>query len=126
MKFPQRSTLVFSIAALSAGCTASEKEPETQVNSTAEVASSETVTHNYRCESGEAISAQYVTTDSAIVQYKGKTYRMQIAISGSGARYVDNELEWWTKGSGAGSEGTLFHHLADGTSGDRIESCTES
>jgi membrane-bound inhibitor of C-type lysozyme len=81
--------------------------------------------HNYRCESGEAIAATYPSTDSATVQYKGGNYNMHIAVSGSGARYVGGELEWWTKGAGPGSEGALFHHMADGTSGERIELCTE-
>ncbi len=82
--------------------------------------------HTYRCESGETIAATYPTADSASVRYKGSTYTMQVAVSASGARYVGGELEWWTKGSGRGSEGTLFRHLADGTSGDIIESCTAS
>ncbi|MGV8923351.1 MAG: MliC family protein, partial [Thermomonas sp.] len=43
--------------------------------------------------------------------------------SGSGARYVGSDLEWWTKGSGSGSEGTLLRHQADGTSGEIVESC---
>ena len=58
--------------------------------------------HNYQCESGETILATYRSTDSA---------RVQIAVSGSGARYVGGGLEWWTKGSGAESEGTLFRHM---------------
>lgn len=82
--------------------------------------------HNYQCESGQTIIASYPTTDSATVQYKGTSYTMQIAVSGSGSRYVGGDLEWWTKGSGAGSEGSLSHHLADGTTGDGIEFCTES
>ncbi|WP_132998612.1 MliC family protein [Luteimonas arsenica] len=68
----------------------------------------------------------YPSTDSATVQYKGSSYSMQIAVSASGARYVGNDLEWWTKGSGAGSDGTLFRHNADGTSGDLIEQCIQS
>lgn len=80
---------------------------------------------NYRCESGEKIAATYPSTDSATVQYKGRNYTMQIAVSGSGARYVDGELEWWTKGSGPGSAGTLSRHMPYGTSGESIELCTE-
>lgn len=72
----------------------------------------------YRCESGETITAT--------IQYRGQSHEMQIAVSGSGARYVGEDLEWWTKGSGAGAAGTLFRHLADGTSGEIIESCAES
>ena len=81
--------------------------------------------HNYQCESGETIAATYPSTDSATVQYKGSNYNMEIAISVSGSRYVGGELEWWTKGSGPGSEGTLLRHMADGTSGEIIELCTE-
>ena len=80
--------------------------------------------HNYRCDSGETIAATYASTDSATVEYKGSKHEMEIAVSGSGARYVGNDLEWWTKGSGAGSEGTLFRHMADGTSGEIVETCT--
>ena len=80
---------------------------------------------NYRCESGETIAATYPSTEVATVNYKGSHYKMQIAVSGSGARYVGSELEWWTKGSGPESEGTLFRHRADGTSGEIVESCKQ-
>ena len=79
--------------------------------------------HSYRCESGQAVAAAYPSTDAATVQYQGSRYAMQIAVSGSGARYVGGGLEWWTKGSGPGSEGTLFRHQADGTSGEILERC---
>ena len=79
---------------------------------------------NYRCESGETVVVSYPDTDSATIQYRAATYDLQIAVSGSGARYVGGQLEWWTKGAGAGSEGTLFRHQADGTTGDRLELCT--
>lgn len=82
--------------------------------------------HNYRCESSQMIAASYPSTDLATVLYKGKNYSMKIAVSGSGARYVGGDLEWWTKGSGAGSEGTLFRHKADGSSGPIIEICKQS
>lgn len=79
--------------------------------------------YHYRCNSGETIAATYPTTDSASVEYKGSRYHMRIAVSGSGSRYVGSGLEWWTKGSGPGSEGTLFRHLVDGTTGQSIEFC---
>lgn len=117
------SLAISSILLLSA-CASS---PQEQEGATASAATSLTLSaHNYRCESGEVIIATYSSTESATVQYKGSTYSMQIAVSGSGARYVGGELEWWTKGSGTGSEGTLFRHNADGTSGDSVEVCTES
>lgn len=87
---------------------------------------SRSVMHTYRCESGQTVAAAYPTTDSATVEYKRSRYNMRIAVSASGARYVADSLEWWTKGSGPGSEGTVLRHLADGTSGQIVESCKES
>ena len=81
--------------------------------------------HTYQCESGQTIAAAYPSSDLATVQYKGSSHRMQIAVSGSGARYTGGNLEWWTKGSGAGSEGTLFRHNADDTSGEILERCKQ-
>lgn len=116
--------LAIATSLLVSACTSSSQDSkDTQ---TAVAAVSPSAVHNYRCASGETITATYPSTDSTTVQYKGSSYNMLIAVSASGARYVGGEMEWWTKGSGTGSEGTLFHHLADGTSGDIIESCTES
>ena len=79
--------------------------------------------HDYQCESGETITAAYSSTDTATVKYKARTYTMQIAISGSGARYVGEGFEWWTKSSGPGSEGLLLRHNADDTTGEILERC---
>ena len=117
------SLAISSILLLSA-CASSPQEQEGAKASAATPSTSSA--HKYRCESGEAIAAAYPSADSATVKYKGSSYSMQIAVSGSGARYVGGELEWWTKGSGTGSEGTLFRHNADGTTGDSVEVCTES
>ncbi|OEY65962.1 MliC family protein [Marinobacter sp. X15-166B] len=78
----------------------------------------------YQCASGVAITVSYPSTESAELHYKGRTYRLQIAVSGSGARYVGDRLEWWVKGAGPEAEGTLFRQRADGTSGDTLEHCS--
>jgi len=75
------------------------------------------------CQSGAVINAAYPDTDSATLHYRGHTLQLKIAVSASGARYVDEQLEWWTKGSGPGAQGTLLRHNADGTSGDVLERC---
>lgn len=85
----------------------------------------ESSAHNYRCQSGRTIAAAYPSTDSATIEYMGSRYDMHIAISASGSRYIGGGLEWWTKGSGVGSQGSLFRHMSDGTSGPIIELCTE-
>ena len=110
---------IFSILFLSA-CSNAPQESVVIPPPVAEASS----THNYACHSSEAIAATYPSADSATVKYKARAYDMKIAVSASGARYVGEDLEWWTKGSGTGSEATLFRHLPDGTTGEIIESCT--
>ncbi len=121
MKILVSLTLAFSL--LVSACTDShENEVDAQTNVAASPASSE---HNYQCESGEIIAATYPSSDTATVEYQGNSYNMHIAVSASGARYLGGGLEWWTKGAGAGSSGMLLDHMADGTTGDSIELCTE-
>ena len=79
----------------------------------------------YECDSGEAINVSYTSTETAKVNYQGQDYAMKIAVSGSGTRYVGERYEWWVKGVGAGTVGTLFEHNSDGTTGDTLESCVE-
>ena len=115
--------LTFSAALLISACTGfPQSKTDIEVPATSP---STTSARNYRCESGEIITATYFFSDSAVIRYKGRAYDMLVAVSGSGARYVAGDLEWWTKGSGPGSEGALFRHLANGTSGEIIELCTE-
>ncbi|WP_210411722.1 MliC family protein [Rhodoferax sediminis] len=79
----------------------------------------------YRCESGRIIEAAYRADGTAAVRYAEQTHLMHVAVSGSGARYVGDGLEWWTKGTGAGAPGTLLRHSADDTTGAVIESCVQ-
>lgn len=115
--------LMFASILLVSACVSSQQDKVAAQMPVA--ASSMSSVYSYRCESGETIAAIYHSADLATIQYKGSSYNMQIAVSASGTRYVGGELEWWTKGSGPGSEGTLFRHLADGTAGESIERCTE-
>ena len=61
----------------------------------------------YACEGGEAVTAGYPDSQTAIVDYKGHAYTLKIARAGSGARYVGMGLQWWTKGVGRGSLAAL-------------------
>ncbi|BCT67274.1 hypothetical protein NNRS527_00856 [Nitrosospira sp. NRS527] len=79
----------------------------------------------YHCKSGYTVDASYRSDTTAIMQYEGRAREMIVAISGSGARYVGGGLEWWTKGVGQGSQGTLFRHEDDGTTGEIIEMCVQ-
>ena len=79
----------------------------------------------YRCESGRTLQASY-TSNTAEVRYEGKTLRMTVAMSASGARYVGDGMEWWTKGTGPGSTGTLSLQEPGGTTGEALEKCIQS
>ncbi|UZE96705.1 MliC family protein [Alkalimarinus alittae] len=121
MKFITPLTLASTL--FISACTSS---PQVELDNQAHtVKLSPVAMHRFQCESGAAIVATYTSDDAVTVQYKGSDYPMKIAVSASGARYVGGELEWWTKGSGPQSEGALFRHRPDGTTGDRVELCTE-
>ncbi len=80
---------------------------------------------NYRCESGLSMRVIYPTAETAVVEYEGRLLPMEIAISASGARYVGEGLEWWTKGSGEGATAMLLRHRQDGRSGEVIRQCRQ-
>jgi membrane-bound inhibitor of C-type lysozyme len=61
----------------------------------------------YTCPGGESLQAAYPDSETAIVTWKGHTYSLKIARSGSGARYTGYGLQWWTKGLNRGSISTL-------------------
>ena len=115
-----RVTFLFVIVAL-AGCTHFSHSNAPFAEKTAGTDSSIT----YQCESGQTIDATYHSYTTAVVRYEGRAREMVVAISGSGARYVGGGLEWWTKGMGPGSQGTLFRHEDDGTTGEIIEMCVQ-
>lgn len=96
--------------------------PSVNNQSNREAQADESLFH-YQCKSGETVTVSYPDNDKAKVRYQGRSYSMNIGVSASGARYVTNELEWWTKGSATESEGTLLRHNQDGTSGGVIEVC---
>ena len=62
--------------------------------------------HNYQCQSGEKIVVNYQSIEAIFLQYQGSHYKMSAAVSASGSRYITNDIEWWTKGSGAGAKVT--------------------
>ncbi len=90
-----------------------------------DAASSIRLNYDYKCESGHAIAAAYnPEAQTAVIEYKDETHHLSIAVSASGARYIGDSLVWWTKGSGTGSSGTLYHLTPDFNTGDVIEECT--
>ena len=120
----KRMAFVFTTAFILSACTGSPKtSSEVAVQ---ERAAESSAVQLYQCDSGATVSVVYSSADSAIVQYKEQDYSMSIDVSASGSRYASGELEWWTKTTAAGIEGTLLHHQQDGSSGDIIERCRET
>jgi membrane-bound inhibitor of C-type lysozyme len=122
MKHSRIPAIAVGAALIVSACAPQQKKDIDAQASAAPAATSAPTT--YRCDSGMRIIATYPNTESATIQYNDSTYDLRIAISADGARYVGHGLEWWTKGSGAGSQGTLSE-LKDGdTGGKRLQSCT--
>lgn len=135
--------LLILTASIASGCASTPAEntesPETapaessqsseatpaQNPSTSEATDMPELPFTYKCDSGTVIRAAYPTTETALVEYEDNVVEMDMAVSANGARYVGGELSWWTKGAGAGAEGTL---LADnnGAPGDIIEECQQT
>lgn len=96
-----------------------------QAQSPAAEQNTDTSAYRYDCSNGRTIQARYPDTDHAVVAYDGEKRRMHIAISADGSRYVGNDYEWWTRGTGHGAKATLFKHTDNGSTGDVIASCQE-
>ena len=61
----------------------------------------------YACPNGETVRATYPDPRTAVIQYRGATHTLKIAVSADGARYVGDGLQWWTKGMIHGTIATL-------------------
>lgn len=60
----------------------------------------------YACENGKSLTARY-RDDRATVDYDGRRIEMRTAVSASGARYVGDGLQWWTRGADEGAVAPL-------------------
>lgn len=52
----------------------------------------------YVCEDGRTLQAAYPDKDTARLRLAGEEPSLKIAVSGSGARYVGEGWQWWSKG----------------------------
>lgn len=59
-------------------------------------------TNHMICENDSILKIAYPTNDLAILEINNQLHLLKIAISASGARYIGDNLQWWTKG-GAGN-----------------------
>ncbi len=89
-----RPLLLIPILALAA-CTKPAPEPAGPAAPTKTVA---VVRTPYVCTDGRIVSARYPDSTTAQVEIAGVGHRLTLARSASGARYVGDALQWWTKG----------------------------
>ena len=52
----------------------------------------------YVCEDGRVVRALYPDSRTVQLSLEGNTFRLAQAVSGSGARYTGEGLQWWSKG----------------------------
>jgi len=55
----------------------------------------------YVCEDERTVQALYPDRKTAQVKLDGEMHQMTLTVSGGGARYVGDGLQWWTKGDEA-------------------------
>ncbi|RJS91029.1 MliC family protein [Salinisphaera sp. Q1T1-3] len=79
----------------------------------------------YECSTGETIVARYPDVETAVIDYKGDEHTLSLAMSADGARYVGDDYEWWTRGTGRNGQATLSERNDDNTTGRQIASCRE-
>lgn len=65
----------------------------------------------YVCADGRTFQALYPDANTARVRLAGREHTLKIAVSGSGARYAGDGLQWWNRGP----EGMLATLEADET-----------
>lgn len=73
----------------------------------------------YRCADGRQVAAIYPDHDTAVLTFDGSRHVLHVALSASGARYVGEGWQWWTRGMHEGS-------LAPLRAGETIASATGS
>ncbi len=58
--------------------------------------------HVFKCSDGVIAKVVYSETDeTATVRFAGKTYKLKLVPSGSGAKYSDGKVVFWNKGTEA-------------------------
>lgn len=102
-------TTLSVVALILAACSPPDEEPVTQPvqPSPTQVTPSTMPVVAYACQGGQTINVQYVDDATARVSYKGATADLRLTPSGSGARYVGEQWEWWSTTRAGREQATL-------------------
>lgn len=99
--------IVAPIIALTAACTQEVETPPRPVEPAPVASAPVAPPISYACESGQSVTVAYPDAATAQLAYKGQSYLLRTAQSGSGARYAGSGLEWWTATRGGQESATL-------------------
>jgi|SRR5690625_952138 len=77
----------------------------------------------YTCDHHIQVRAAYPDLNTAVVEYDGTVHVLENAVSASGARYIDDRIEWWVKGAGKNADASLFAHKKDGKGDALAKNC---
>lgn len=73
---------------------------------------------SYTCDAGRTVTV-YLRGTNARVEFDGKTHLMKQTMSGSGTRYSDGNVVWWSKGD----DGFVQEDTPDGNGKILAENC---
>jgi len=126
----RRGGLVLGLALMASGCVCGQESPAgtaaapTEAPKQASKPASnvrraiEWKRLDYTCE-GEAKLTVYLRNEMVKVSFQNKVYLMKQVISGSGTRYSDGKVVWWSKGEG----GFLQEDAPDGDGKMIVKDC---
>ncbi len=63
--------------------------------------------HQFTCDGDAAFSVRYPSSGAASIFAAGRTYDLPSAVSGSGARYSNGQVEFWEHQGGATLNGAF-------------------
>lgn len=111
--------------ALVAACSQEQRDPPDPVEAPApDEGPVSGVAIAYDCQSGKTLSVIYAKDRTAALTYEGESYRLRPVTSGSGARYADETLEWWSATRDGREEGRLSRLDSEGKpQGVELERC---
>lgn len=90
--------LPFALVAAVAGLAACSKGPPSPQENVAAAPAQALERYAFVCDDGRILSIVYPDNDTAEMRVDGQPHTLKIAMSGSGARYTGEGLQWWSKG----------------------------
>ncbi|WP_111746518.1 MliC family protein [Salinisphaera orenii] len=112
----------FATAAIGAGCA-----PNTPPQDNDDANAGHSVARvTYACDHSNDREVRYPNDHTAVIPYKGSQHTLTLTRSADGARYTNDDIVWWNKGSGSNASASLFHTSNGNGNGDKIATCHQT